>query len=216
MSEQVLNIDIVSDVVCPWCIIGYKRLEVALQQMRLRESATIRWHPFELNPQMPEGGQNLRQHLAQKYGTTVQDSINARERLTAYGEELGFQFDYFDDMRMFNTYKAHQLMEFAHENGKATELKLRLFHAFFGERKAVDQVDVLVAEANAVGLSAAEATAALVNGTYADAVRTHQNLWLQKGVHAVPAFVINDQIALSGAQDIGVFKRALHQVQAGD
>ena len=90
-----LRIDIVSDVVCPWCIIGYKQLERALSQLGDAVDAEIHWHPFQLEPKMPAEGQNLREHLAAKYGTTREQSIAARERLTMLGASLGFRFDFF-------------------------------------------------------------------------------------------------------------------------
>ncbi len=96
-----IRIDIVSDVVCPWCIIGYKQLERALQDSGV--AAKVRWHPFELNPHMAEEGENLREHLAAKYGTTPEGSRQARARLTELGAELGFVFNYAADMRMHKT-----------------------------------------------------------------------------------------------------------------
>ena len=125
-----LRVDIVSDVVCPWCIIGYKQLMLALSSMPGEFDVAIHWHPFELNPQMPEGGQNLREHLAQKYNRSAEQSQIARTRLSAVGESLGFTFDYFDGMRMVNTFRAHQLLHWASEQGRQTELKLALFELF--------------------------------------------------------------------------------------
>ncbi|MGB1028020.1 MAG: DsbA family oxidoreductase, partial [Rhodospirillaceae bacterium] len=156
MAQQSdLQIDIVSDVVCPWCILGYKQLETALTLEGF--SAEIRWHPFELNPHMPVGGQNLRQHLAKKYGTTLENSIKARKRLTEMGAELGFSFAYTDDMRMYNTNLAHQLLYWAKESAAdplATvhALKMALFEAFFTHRKPLDEIETLVAIAETIGL----------------------------------------------------------------
>ena len=98
--DSRVRIDIVSDVVCPWCVIGFKQLEKALELTAI--AAEIDWHPFELNPHMAEEGENLREHLAAKYGTTREESIRARARLTELGDELGFTFNYSDDMRMYN------------------------------------------------------------------------------------------------------------------
>lgn len=200
MSKSI-RIDLVSDVVCPWCIIGYKRLEKALAMVADKVDAEIHWHPFELNPKMPEGGENLRAHLAAKYGTTLEGSIKARDNLTRMGAELGFRFDYFDEMKMFNTFKAHQLLHYAREQGKDTELKLRLFSAFFGERKEIDQTEVLVAEAEAVGLDGSESRALLEDGRYAGVVREEAQAWMARGVQGVPTFVFNNKFAVSGAQD---------------
>ncbi len=128
-----LRIDIVSDVVCPWCVIGFKQLERAIDESGV--AAEIHWHPFELNPQMAEEGENLREHLAAKYGTTPEESRQARDRLTEMGEELGFTFSYAGDMRMVNTFRAHQLLHWAEVEGRGQDLQMALFAAFFTERR---------------------------------------------------------------------------------
>ncbi|GAL20831.1 2-hydroxychromene-2-carboxylate isomerase/DsbA-like thioredoxin domain [Vibrio maritimus] len=150
--SQKIKLDVVSDVVCPWCIIGYKRLEQAIRELGVEDRIDLEWQPFELNPHMPLEGQNLREHLAEKYGTTKEDSIRARENLTNLGAELGFRFQYDDDMKMLNTFESHILLEYAKSQGKQTELKLRLFSAFFGEGKDISNREVLANELQAVGL----------------------------------------------------------------
>ena len=196
-----VRIDIVSDVVCPWCIIGYKRLEKALESLSEQVEADIHWHPFELNPHMPQGGENLRAHLASKYGTTPEGSIRARTNLTQMGAELGFKFDYFDEMKMFNTFKAHQLLHYAREHNKEHELKMRLFSAFFGERKEIDQTEVLVNEAGTVGLDKKESQSVLEDERHAASVRAEEEEWLSRGIQGVPTFVVNNKYAVSGAQE---------------
>ena len=214
MNEQAfpLQIDIVSDVVCPWCIIGYKQLQKALDGQPGRFDVTLRWHPFELNPHMPPEGQNLREHLAHKYGTTVEQSRAARGRLTELGASLGFRFDYFDDMRMVNTFKAHQLLHWAGEQGRQTELKLALFSAFFSERRDVSDAQVLVAVAQSQGLSAQEAADLLADERYATAVRSEQQHWLDREVHAVPTFLFNGRYQVPGAQEAATFTRVLNRI----
>ena len=213
-TKASVQIDIVSDVVCPWCIIGYKRLEQALELLKDKLEAHIHWRPFELNPNMPEDGENLRAHLAAKYGTTLEGSIKARAMLTQLGQDLGFEFNYFDDMRMFNTFKAHQLIHFAAQSNKATAMKLRLFSAFFGEAKVIDDIDVLVAEAGAIGLDASLARTVLTEQTYAQDVRTEQRLWTSKGISSVPAFVFNNKVGLSGAHEVQTFVNAIQSAIA--
>ena len=207
-----LQVDIVSDVVCPWCIIGYKQLQKALEDQAGRFDVTVQWHPFELNPKMPPQGQNLREHLAHKYGTTVEQSRAARARLTELGASLGFSFDYFDDMRMVNTFRAHQLLHWAAEQGLQTELKLALFSAFFSERRNVDDADVLAAVASQVGLSEEEARSVLEEGRFAAAVRAEQEVWLDRGVHAVPTFLFNGRYQVPGAQEAATFTRVLQRI----
>lgn len=196
-----LRIDIISDVVCPWCVIGYKRLEKALDMLRDKILHDIHWHPFELNPNMAQGGENLRQHLAAKYGTTLQGSIKARENLTRIGAEVGFKFDYFDEMKMFNTFKAHQLIHYAGTKNKKHEMELRLFAAFFGERKEIDHIDVLAIEAEVIGLDKNEAVEVLQNGRFADQVRQEEREWLNRGIQSVPTYIINQRQMFSGAHE---------------
>ena len=209
-----LRVDIVSDVVCPWCIIGYQQLQKALDSLPTPVDVSLQWHPFELNPHMPPGGQLLREHLAQKYGTTPEASRAARDRLTSLGQSLGFSFDYHDDMRMLNTFKAHQLLHWAGEQGRQTALKLALFEAFFSRRQDVSDVDVLSEVAAAVGLPANEAAAVLSDGRYADTVREEQRVWLQREVHAVPTFLFNGGYPVPGAQEAETFVRVINKVMA--
>ena len=211
-----LQVDIVSDVVCPWCIIGYKQLQKALGIMAGQFDVTIRWHPFELNPRMPEEGQNLREHLSQKYGSTVEQSKAAKARLMTLGESLGFTFDYFDEMRMVNTFRAHQLLYWAGEQGRQTELKLALFDAFFSSREDVSDGQVLAAAAGRVGLPVTEALKVAEDGRYAQAVREEQQTWLDKEVHAVPTFLFNRKYMVPGAQEAETFVRVLNKIQVKD
>ena len=177
---------------------------------------TIRWHPFELNPHMPEEGQNLREHLSQKYGSTIEQSKAAKARLMTLGESLGFTFDYFDEMRMVNTFRAHQLLHWAGEQGRQTELKLALFDAFFSFREDVSDGKVLAAVAGRVGLPVTEALEVAEDSRYAQAVREEQQIWLDKEVHAVPTFLFNQKYMVPGAQEAETFVRVLNKIQVKD
>jgi predicted DsbA family dithiol-disulfide isomerase len=210
---QPLEVDIVSDVVCPWCIIGYKQLMKALAALPGQFDVTLRWHPFELNPHMPEDGQDLREHLAQKYGTTPAQSQGARARLTALGSALGFTFDYFEGMRIVNTFRAHQLLHWAAEQGRQTELKLALFEAFFTRREDVNDPETLADVAARAGLDRAQAGQVLASARYASAVRQEQQHWLEQDVHAVPTFYFQQQYCVPGAQEAEAFVRLLHKLR---
>lgn len=212
MPPKAVRIDIVSDPVCPWCLIGYLRLQRALEKFGERLAAEIYWLPFELNPQMPAEGENLREHLVKKYGTTPQQSIEARQRLTDLGADLGFEFNYSDDMRMVNTFNAHQLLQWAQAYGCETELSLRLFSDFFRERKNLNDTEILCRAASAVGLDGNEAREVLNNQTYAGAVRELEKLITDQGVSGVPLFVFNREYAISGAQEVETFEQQLQQV----
>ena len=210
-----IQVDIVSDVVCPWCIIGYRQFMRALEMRPGEFDVALRWHPFELNPAMPAEGQELREHVAEKYGATMEQSRASRGRLTALGEELGFTFDYFDGMRIVNTFDAHQLLHWAGQLGEAqqTALKLRLFSAFFSERKDVSQRAVLIAEAAETGLDASEAKAILEDQRFAEAVRDEQHFWREREVHAVPTFIFEGAYPVPGAQDASTFARVLDKIR---
>jgi predicted DsbA family dithiol-disulfide isomerase len=212
-----LRIDIVSDVVCPWCIIGYKQLQLALARMDGAFELEIYWQPFELNPRMPDEGQELREHLAEKYGTSPEQSQAARARLTALGDALDFHFDYFDGMRIYNTFKAHQLLHWAGEQSQAqaqqTGLKLALFDAFFRRRENVGDTALLPVIAARAGLPEAEARQVLADQRYAEAVRRDQAMWLERDVHAVPMFYFNNGYPVPGAQAADTFVGVLSRLQ---
>jgi predicted DsbA family dithiol-disulfide isomerase len=211
-SVPTLRIDIVSDVVCPWCVIGFKQLQRALVELGDEVEVEIHWHPFELNPQMPPEGQDLREHIGQKYGTTHEQSHAARMRLTEIAESLGVEFRFYEGMRIHNTFKAHQLLHWAGEQGKQTELELALFESCFTRQENVDDGEVLVAAAGRAGLNEKEAGAVLNDGRYVDTVREQQRFWLSNGIHAVPSFILNQRYLIPGAQDPEVFVAALSKL----
>jgi predicted DsbA family dithiol-disulfide isomerase len=214
MSAQAIpiRIDIVSDVVCPWCIIGFKQLERALAEMGDEVEVDLHWHPFELNPQMPPEGQDVREHVAQKYGTTAAQSSAVRARLIQLAESLGVEFRYNEGMRIHNTFRAHQLLHWAGTQGKQTELELALFESYFSREENVDDVDVLVAAAGRAGFDEEQARAAVTDGRHADTVREEQRFWLSKGIHAVPSFILDQRYLIPGAQDPEVFVAALKRL----
>ena len=206
-----IRVDIVSDVVCPWCVIGYHQLARAAADT-VTELETY-WHPFELNPQMAEEGENLREHLAAKYGTTPDGSRKARERLTEMGAALGFAFNYADDMRMYNTFCAHQLIDWATELGHGHQMKQALFAAFFTRREDVSDIRVLVDAAADVGLDRADALAVLESGERAEAVREKQRFWTSRGIQGVPAMIFERQHLVTGAQGEDNYTRILRHLR---
>lgn len=211
MKKQI-KIDIVSDVVCPWCTIGYKRLEKAISEMGVQDQVHIEWQPFELNPNMPAEGQNVQEHIAQKYGSSIEQQKASQQHMAEAGAELGFTFDYFDEMRMANTFEAHILLDYAEAFGKQTELKMTLTKAFFSERKNVSKRDVLKQALLDVGLNADEALAQLDNEEAQKAVRNKQEFWKNAGVNSVPTIVFNRESAVTGAQPVDVFKKVLTEL----
>ncbi|MEM6490336.1 MAG: DsbA family oxidoreductase [Pseudomonadota bacterium] len=212
MPDPIM-IDFISDPVCPWCAIGWRQLDVAIQETRIE--AAIRWRPFALNPDMAAEGENLRAHLAAKYGTTLEGSIAARARITQIGRDLGFAFNYADDMRMVNTWRAHQLIAWAADQGRAQDVAIALFAAFFTRREDLNDPAVLAEIARRVGLDAEDAVAALADGRYADSVREEERLWRARGVQGVPAVVLNGRVALVGAQGAERYADALRRAASG-
>jgi predicted DsbA family dithiol-disulfide isomerase len=212
--EELLQIDIVSDVVCPWCIVGFKQLEQAIEKTGV--SVAIKWHPFELNPDMAVEGENLREHIMRKYGSTVEQSQAARDRLTELGKELGFEFRFSDQSRMVNTFKAHQLIHWAGPQGQEHPLKMALFEAYFRDGKDLNDNAVLVKIAGSVGLDETEALKVLEDGRYAGPVKQEEKFWIQNGVQGVPAVVFDRRHLITGAQGVDNYAAILKQLVEGE
>ena len=206
-----IRVDIVSDVVCPWCIVGFRQLQAACSAAQT--GVEVYWHPFELNPDMPAEGQNLREHLQGKYGITAEQSADARDKLIALGEELGFTFTYTDDSRMVNTFAAHQLIHWAGRQGKAHEVKQALFAAHFTDGRDVSDLDVLRSVADAEGLDGAAARVVLESGTLTAEVRKEQKFWTEQGISGVPAMVFDGKFLVTGAQGVENYQRILRHAE---
>lgn len=212
MTDQTepLRIDIISDVVCPWCIVGYRQLAQALEATGTPHE--IHWHPFELNPEMAAEGQNLGEHIAEKYGSTRAQSLESRARLTDLGAGLGFEFNFTDDMRMHNTFNAHQLIHWADMQNLGNELELALFSAHFTHRRDLSSIDVLVDIAQGIGLDGAEARAVLEDQRFAAEVRQKESFWVQQGIRGVPAVVFDRKHLVTGAQGTDTYASILNQL----
>ena len=206
------KIDIVSDVMCPWCIIGYKNLEAALDELKNEFSADITWHPFELNPDMPLEGQDLNEHLMQKYGLTPEQGDENRKNMLEAGKRAGFTFNFDGKRIMINSFDLHRLLMWAKEEGKQTELKLAFFEAHFTDLKFLNQEEVLLDVVEKVGLDKETARNILHSDKYVQAVRQEQNNFKQMGITSVPTFIINDKYALTGGQPSDSFIQALKQI----
>ena len=209
-SKEPLRIDIVSDVVCPWCVVGYKQLDEALKQAQT--DYEIHWHPFELNPNMPAEGQNMREHIIEKYGSSAQESDASRVRITEAGAEVGFDFNFTDDMRMHNTFNLHQLLHWAQPQGRMHDLKQALFTAHFTEGRNISNNEVLADIAAEIGLDRTEASAVLEDQRFAQDVRELEQHWQRQGVQSVPAIIFNERHLVSGAQGVENFTSILKQL----
>lgn len=209
-----MKIDFVSDVSCPWCIIGLLGLEQALERSSGAIDAEIVFRPFELNPAMPAGGQNIAEHVAQKYGSPPAQSAANRQMITDRAAELGFTMAMSGDSRIYNTFDAHRLLHWAEQAGHQTELKHALFTANFTEGKDPGNYDVLVEAAERAGLDGKAAAEVLSSGRYAEEVRQEAALWRSRGIDAVPAIVVNDRHLISGGQPVEVFETVLRRIAA--
>jgi len=211
MTEKPpLRIDIISDVMCPWCIVGYKQLELALGLTQV--NAGVAWHPFELNPNMPAEGQDLREHVAEKYGSSPEDSAKNRAQLVEIGKGLKIEFNYSDQSRMWNTFLAHQLLYWSQSHEKQHVLKMELFAAHFTHGRNLSDPEVLADVAQAVGLDKDEALAVLTDGRYAPAIRKEQKFWAEKGIQGVPAMIFNQRHLVTGAQGVDNYVSILKQL----
>jgi predicted DsbA family dithiol-disulfide isomerase len=209
-----LRIDFVSDVSCPWCIIGLKALEQALEKVGPEIEADLHFQPFELNPDMPAEGQDITEHLAQKYGATEEQSTRTRAMIRERGAELGFQFELARRDRIYNTFDAHRLLHWAELEGCQRELKHALFEAYFTKGENPGAHEVLVRVAGEVGLNTAEAHRVLAGNEYAEEVREREQFFQRHGINAVPAVIINQKHLISGGQPVEVFEQALRNIAA--
>ena len=218
----VLKIDFVSDVSCPWCVIGLRALDQALANVKADITAEIHFQPFELNPQMGPEGQEITEHITQKYGISAAQADANRENIRARGAELGFRFAMATDAsggrsRIYNTFDAHRLLHWAETISldKQKALKEALFAAYFTDGQSPASHDVLERVAGEVGLDMAQAKAVLSSDQYAAEVRKQAQFYIGQGIRSVPAVIINDRHLISGGQPVEVFEQALRQVAAG-
>ena len=211
---QHLKIDFVSDVACPWCIIGLKGLEAALERLEGEVTAQIHFQPFELNPTMGREGQNLREHIAQKYGTTPEQSAASRAVLQERAASVGFTIAMNDESRIYNTFDAHRLLHWAGEQGRQSELKHALFEAYFTQGANVSRHEVLLDAVASAGLDTPRAAEILGGDELAAAVRDDEELWRSRGISSVPAIIIDEKYLVSGGQPVEVFEDVLKKIAA--
>lgn len=214
--STTLKIDFVSDVSCPWCAIGLAALELALQRLAGEVEAVIHFQPFELNPDMPAGGQDITEHLTQKYGSTAAQQAQIRETIRQRGADVGFTFSPEGRGRIYNTFNAHRLLHWAGEVQPAQQMALKkaLLQACHRDRQDMGADMVLLAAAQQAGLDVARAQAILASDEFAREVREREAFYTSHGIHSVPAVIVNNRHLISGGQPAGVFEQALRQIAA--
>ena len=215
--SRTVKIDFVSDVVCPWCVVGLGGLETALERLKAEGiEAEVTFHPFELNPGMAAEGENVGDHIARKYGSTPEQSTANRAMITERAAEAwdGFEMRMGPDSRIWNTFDAHRLLHWAGTVGAARQraLKAALFRAHFTENRSLADVEVLADAAAAAGLDRAKAARVLADDLYAAEVRAEEELWRARGINAVPAVVVEGKYLISGGQPAAVFEEALRRI----
>ena len=213
----VMKIDFVSDIACPWCAVGLGALEQALEELQNEVKADIHFQPFELNPHMPEGGEDLVEHLGKKYGSTAEQQSQMYQNIKARGAEVGFAFHPTGRGRIFNTFDAHRLLHWAELEGAPGDqhqLKKAFLEAYQGRGEVIESHEVLLAIIKTQGMDTDAAKAVLDSDTYAEEVRAKENFYTSAGIHSVPAVIINDKHLISGGQPAAVFANALRQIAA--
>ena len=217
-----LKIDFVSDVSCPWCVVGLRALDQALANVRPDITAEITFQPFELNPDMAAEGQEITEHITQKYGISVEQANANRENIRQRGADLGFKFATANEpgggrSRIYNTFDAHRLLHWAQTVSLTQQkaFKEALFSAYFTDGQSPGSHEVLLRVAGQVGLDVAVAQAVLNSDQFAQDVRAAQQFYAEQGIRSVPAVIIDGKHLISGGQPVEVFENALRQIAAG-
>lgn len=213
---QSLKIDFVSDISCPWCAIGLSALEQALDKLQGEVAAELHFQPFELNPQMPAGGQDIGEHLAQKYGSTPEQQAEIRDTIRQRGADVGFSFNAGGRGRIYNTFDAHRLLHWAGLEAAARQpaLKKALLVACHSNSQNMESHEVLLRAVEQAGLDMPRARAILASDEFAPEVREREAFYTRQGIHSVPAVIINDRHLISGGQPAAAFEQALRQIAA--
>ena len=211
-AAQRLQVDIWSDIACPWCYIGKRRFEQALSQFEGKDNVDVIWHSFELDPSAPQKVEEpMRERLAAKYGRSLAEAQGMMDHMTQTAAADGLEY-HFEKAQSSNTFQAHQLLHLAAEHGLQDALKERLLSAYLSEGQHLGNTETLVALAAEVGLNADEARAALAQQTYAQAVRQDEAQAQAYGISGVPFFVLGNKYGVSGAQAPKTLLSALKQV----
>ncbi len=206
-----MQIEIWSDVICPWCYIGKRRFEQALAQLDTRENIQLIWRSFELDPDAPpQHPGTLNDLLASKYGVSAQQAAEMSARVTEVAREIGLDY-HLDQARPGNTFAAHRLLHFAAADDKGDLAAERIMHAYFSEGLAIGDHAALARLAPSFGITEVEALAMLDSDDYSYAVRADETRAAELGIHGVPFFVFDGKTGISGAQPLAVFAEALRQ-----
>ena len=209
-----VKIDFVSDISCPWCAIGLRELETALERIGDSVDVEVRFQPFELDRDAPNEGQSIVERLTGKYGSTPEQVAANREQIRARAATLGFPMAMSPEGRLYNTFDAHRLLHWAGLEGRQHQLKRALLEAYHSEDKSPAEHEVLIAAAQSVGLDPEAARDVLGSNRYETEVRQAEYLWQSRGVTGVPSLIINEQYLITGAQPSEAIEQALREIAA--
>lgn len=209
---QTLKIDLVSDVVCPWCAIGDARLQQAIQRLDGELAFEVEWHPFLLNPDVPAEGRNILEHLSAKYGRSPEQMAESQHQIIDAANELGLNFGKALERRSWSTLDTHRVLAYAKENGCDEAFNRALFEAYFGRAEDPTDADVLADTAASLGLDAARVREILAGDDYADQVEREIAHWRGLGVSSVPSFIVDEKYLLAGAQPPDTLADALREI----
>ena len=205
-----LRLDFVSDVVCPWCVVGLKGLEAALAEVADIVEPQLTLHPFELNPDMVPEGEPIGEHVRRKYGASPEASAQNRASIAEQAAAVGFTMNMGEDSRIRSTFDAHRLLEWAHDQGRQIDLKHAMLRAHFTDNRDIADHAVLADVAAGIGLSGAEAV--LASDDYAVRVRTAEAKWRAEGITAVPTLIVEDKWIIAGAHPPAAYAQALRRL----
>jgi predicted DsbA family dithiol-disulfide isomerase len=209
-----MQVEIWSDVICPWCYIGKRRFEMALANFAQKESVTVIWRSFELDPKSPQQYPvSLEEMLSRKYNVSLQEAASMNARVSGLAQEIGLTYQ-LSKARPGNTFDAHRLLHFATSRQLGDKATERMMQAYFSESLAIGDRSALAKLATEFGIDESEARAILESDAYSSEVRADEALAAKYGISGVPFFVINEKVGISGAQPVETFAQALKQAAA--
>ena len=213
--KPTIKIDFVSDIACPWCAVGYGNLALSMASMRDQADFLVHYRAFQLNPQMPLGGQDAMEHLTQKYGLSLTQVQSNQAQIRARAKEVGFDFHHEGRKRVYNTFQCHRLLYWvAHEIGLAQQasLKKELLNTYFCLALSIDDIKNILDAVSRAGLDIKRAQEIISSYEFTEEVKAEENFYKNLGIHSVPSMIVNDQYLLQGAQDHHSLTRSFQKI----
>lgn len=204
-----IKVDIVSDIVCPWCVIGSRRLYMAIDSLNLKDKVDVNWQPFQLNPTLSDDGDDLTTILMEKYNMTEKELQLLRSQMIERGKELGFTYNYTKGIRTYNTYKAHLLLHWTQNSIYQDQLSQELFTAFFTYNRDISDTNVLLELVSSIGLDSDEAKEVLEDSDMNQTLEEIIEKWKASGIQGVPTMIFNNKKIVSGAQTVSKYEKIL-------